>query len=95
MTAKTKHETVFAVVRRDHHPGHEHDPDSSSPPLICGGEYWYTVKEVVLSAEEAQREVDRLNLLNKDKNCRYFWEGTHFFPHGGSHGSEVASKKAD
>jgi hypothetical protein len=53
------------------------------------------VKEVVLTAELAQQEVDRLNLINTDKNCRYFWEGTHFFPDGGSHGSEVASKKAD
>ena len=89
MTAKTKHETVFAVVRRDHYPGREQDPDSWSPPQICGGEYSYTVKEIVLSAEEAQREVGRLNLLNKDKGCRYFWEGTHYFRDGGSHGTET------
>jgi hypothetical protein len=95
MTAKTKWKTVYAVVRRDWHPGHVFDPDSSSPPQICGGEYSYAVKEVVLTAELAQQEVDRLNLINTDKNCRYFWEGTHFFPDGGSHGSEVASKKAD
>jgi len=48
MTRRTAKRTAFALVRRDHFPGHEHDPDTASPPMICGGEYSYTVKEVVL-----------------------------------------------
>ncbi len=95
MTAKTKWKNVYAVVRRDRYPGHEFDPDESSPPEICGGEYSYTVKEVVLTVELAQQEVDRLNQVNRNKNCRYFWEGTHFFPDGSSHGSEVDRKRTD
>jgi hypothetical protein len=95
MIAKTKWKTVYAVVRRDWHPGHEFTPDDSSPPQNCGGEYSYTVKEIVLTADLAQREADRLNELNKDKNCRYFWEGTHYFPDGDSHGSEVECEDVD
>jgi len=95
VTTKTKWKTVYAVVRRDWFPGHECDPDDSSPPQIYGGEYSYTVKEIVLTAELAQREVSRLNELKKDKNQRYFWEGTHFFPEGGSHGSEIDCEDED
>ena len=35
-----------------------------------------TVKEIVWSKEKAQEEVSRLNELNKDKNCFYFWQLT-------------------
>ena len=45
------------------------------------------VKEVVTTAEEAQREVMRLNALNAGKGCRYFWQATHIFLDGRSHGS--------
>ena len=30
---------------------------------------------------------DRLNALNAGKSCRYFWQATHVFQDGGSHGS--------
>lgn len=36
----------------------------------------FTVKEIVLSEEEAVSEVDRLNQLNSPKGCRYFWQYT-------------------
>jgi hypothetical protein len=36
----------------------------------------YTVKRVVWSEDEADAEVARLNEVNADKNCRYFWQYT-------------------
>jgi hypothetical protein len=45
------------------------------------------VKEVVMTAEEARREVIRLNALNAQGGCRYYWQATHVFIDGGSHGS--------
>jgi hypothetical protein len=48
-----------------------------------------TVKEIVFDADEARNEVIRLNNLNKDKNCRYYWQTTHVFLDGGSHGSKM------
>ncbi len=35
-----------------------------------------TVKKVVRSMEVAEEEVERLNRLNADKGCLYFWEIT-------------------
>lgn len=89
MTRHGKSVEAYAIVRRDHFPGHELDPDSSSPPQPCGGEYSYTVKEVVTNLRVAEREVERLNTLARGKpNIRYFWEHTHLFLDGGSFGEE-------
>jgi hypothetical protein len=46
-----------------------------------------SVKEVVMTVEEARREVVRLNALNAGKACTYYWQTTHIFLDGGSHGS--------
>jgi hypothetical protein len=35
-----------------------------------------TVKEIVTSHEDAEKEVERLNRINSDKNCIYFWQTT-------------------
>lgn len=35
-----------------------------------------TVKKVIASREEAEREVTRLNALQRDKGCVYFWQAT-------------------
>ena len=35
-----------------------------------------TVKKVVSSEDLAENEVARLNLLNADKGCQYFWQIT-------------------
>jgi hypothetical protein len=35
-----------------------------------------TVKKVVASQEVAEQEVARLNDLNADKGCEYFWQVT-------------------
>lgn len=40
------------------------------------------VKEVLPTVEEAEEEVQRLNRLNADKNCRYIWRATRFYPDG-------------
>jgi hypothetical protein len=36
----------------------------------------FTVKRVVWSQDEAAAEVARLNEVNADKDCRYFWQYT-------------------
>lgn len=38
------------------------------------------VKAIVWSVEEAEREVARLNKLNAEKGCRYFWRTTRAAP---------------
>ena len=58
---------VFAIIRLDDYSNIEDG---------------ITVKEVVPTLEEAIREVERLNSLNADKGCKYFWQTTRFFPHG-------------
>jgi hypothetical protein len=37
-----------------------------------------TVKEVVTTQEDAEREVQRLNSLNRGKGCQYVWQKTRF-----------------
>ncbi|MEZ4240512.1 MAG: hypothetical protein R3F59_31030 [Myxococcota bacterium] len=49
------------------------------------------MKEVVLTVDEAIREVERLNALAEGKDCRYLWTGTRLFPDGGSFGGGAAS----
>ena len=41
-----------------------------------------TVKEVVWSVEEAEREIKRLNGLNADRGCLYIWQHTRVKPRG-------------
>lgn len=41
--------------------------------------------------QEAETEVQRLNLLNADKNCRYIWRATRYFPDG-RHGQEDSNE---
>jgi hypothetical protein len=92
MTRRTSWTQAYAIVRRDHLPGHTHDPDDSSPPSICGGEYSFAVKEVVLSEDVAIQEVERLNALADRKETRYFWSGTRLFSDGGSFSGEARGK---
>ncbi|MHC5056566.1 MAG: hypothetical protein ACYTKD_17865 [Planctomycetota bacterium] len=64
---------VYAVVRVDDFTQPPDFPDSSNVISVAFG---VTVKEVLRSAEAAQSKVDRLNRLNSDKGCRYFWQYT-------------------
>jgi len=58
---------VYAVVRVDEY--------SSGRDAI-------TVKEVLPTMEEAEKEVERLNGANGDRGCYYFWQTTRYFPEG-------------
>lgn len=55
-------DAAFAVVRLDEGPG-----DDTGR---------ITVKEIFWTLEHAEQEVARLNELNADKGCRYFWTPT-------------------
>jgi hypothetical protein len=57
----------FAIVRIDDYD----DPEDS-----------VYVKRVVWSEELARSEVERLNRLNADAGCRYFWQYTRVDPLG-------------
>lgn len=46
------------------------------------GEDAITVMEVLPTPGEAKAEVERLNLLNADKHCHYFYLATRFYPDG-------------
>ena len=59
---------VFAVVR--------FDADATDPEMQV------TVKELVHELDSAVAEVERLNRLNAQKGCRYFWQATRLFPPG-------------
>lgn len=91
MSDKPRYLAGYAVIRIDDGPL-DH-PSSVSEYVIDGvalpapGPSNVTVKEVVATAEEARREVVRLNVLNAGKGCRYYWQATHIFLDGGSHGS--------
>jgi hypothetical protein len=41
-----------------------------------------TVKEILPTLEQAEKEVERLNELNRDKGCYYFWQAARYFPEG-------------
>lgn len=64
MSRKPRYKSrAYAVVRLDH-------PDTTGVPLADR----FTVKEVVWTEEEAEREVERLRSLNGGKRCEYFWQ---------------------
>jgi hypothetical protein len=70
---------LFAVVRID-----LYFPTEAGDQVAGNGEMGsrVTVKEVLPSIEEAQREARRLNELNGDKGCTYFWQSTRYYPGG-------------
>ncbi len=41
-----------------------------------------TVKEVLASQDQAEREVERLNALVHDQGVKYVWQATRYFPKG-------------
>ena len=66
-------EHVYAIVRFDR--------DMQS------WENSFTVKEIVRTQDIAESEVKRLNEVNADKNCLYFWQTTRLFPFGSAAGN--------
>ena len=95
MSRRTEHRSVFAVVRVSQGYPHQDLAGSEVGPGILFNEFDVTVKEIVTTAEEAEREVARLNHLNATQDCRYFWTGTRYFPDGGSFGSAPRAQDAD
>ena len=91
LAGKRDYLAAFAVIRID--PGPLDFPSLVTEFCIddvnvpTAGPWNVKVKEVVLTAEEARSEVMRLNALNAGKGCRYFYQATHVFLNGGSHGS--------
>ncbi len=63
MKRKNKH--VYAIIRIDEF----HGETASWPNRV-------TVKEILWDEEEAKKEVDRLNRLNAQKDCQYFFQMT-------------------
>jgi hypothetical protein len=57
-----KNEPAFAIIRIDTYP--ERDEDR------------FYITRIVWDEETAGAEVERLNELNADKGCRYFWQAT-------------------
>lgn len=39
-----------------------------------------TIKKIVASIEAAREEVERLNELNGNEGCRYYWQHTRLYP---------------
>lgn len=83
---------AYAVLRVD---GETADSDARVAEWEIDGEIQptagpanVTVKQIVMSAQEARNEVVRLNQLNAAKGCKYYWQATHVFLNGGSHGSQ-------
>ena len=91
MTAPNDYIQAYAVIRVD---GDTIDSDARVSEWEIDAEIQptagpanVTVKQIVMTAQEARDEVIRLNQLNASKGCRYFWQATHLFLNGGSHGS--------
>jgi hypothetical protein len=85
--------TAYAVIRVDQ----TNYPDAGSQEyegILVAGPSHIRVKEIVLSADEARAEVVRLNALNAEKGCAYYWQSTHLFINGGSHGSHGEDSNA-
>lgn len=67
MKPNRKYQHIYAILR------YETDADVSTPIDLR-----ITVKKVVIDPQYAEREVKRLNELNKDKGSYYFCQVTRF-----------------
>ncbi len=47
-----------------------------------------TVVAVVPTKQEAEQEVDRLNQVNAEKRCSYFWTPAKYYPDGRGAGGD-------
>lgn len=65
LSPNLKYDHVFAIVRVDTFGEIEVKPETM-----------VTVKKIAWSQRDAEAEVARLNRLNKDKGCVYFWQIT-------------------
>lgn len=74
--ARKPSEHVYAIVRFDRD--------------MPSWENSFTVKEIVRTQDIAESEVKRLNEVNADKNCLYFWQTTRLFPSGIAAGNRIS-----
>lgn len=97
MTTPNDYIQAYAVIRVD---GETIDSDARVSEWEIDGKIQptsgpanVTVKQIVMTAQEARDEVLRLNQLNASKGCKYYWQATHLFLDGGSHGSRGRTKE--
>jgi hypothetical protein len=90
MSEKPRYLQGYAVIRIDDGPlddlGRVRELIIDGAEVPAPGPARVSVKEVVMTVEEARREVVRLNALKAGKGCTYYWQTTHIFLDG-SHGS--------
>ena len=60
----SKYDQVYTIIRLD----------KSADTDLLPNQNLITVKKVVRSEEVAQREVERLNRVNADKACEYYYQ---------------------
>jgi len=91
MSEKPRYLQGYAVIRIDDGPlddiGRVRESMIDGAEVPAPGPARVSVKEVVMTVEEARREVVRLNALNAGKASTYYWQTTHIFLDGSSHGS--------
>jgi hypothetical protein len=92
MTTRGISEHAFAIVRLDWYQKPISGFLEGEGPDIGAGPVEITIKEIVMSEEEARAEVNRLNDLNVPKGCRYYWQQTRLFSKGGSFGTEERAR---
>ncbi len=98
MTLRDDHITVFVVLRVDR--GFSVASDSAPVQREPGArfdQFEVTPKEVVATADEAIREVARLNQQAAERgvSSRYYWSGSRWFPDGGSFGDRGPEVRFD
>lgn len=87
MDSEIRYRIGYAVIRVDDGPVDHPSRCREIEGQITAGPSNVKVKEILMSAEEARQEVLRLTELNRNKKCFYYWQATHIFINGGSHGS--------
>ncbi len=91
--SKPQYITAYAVIRVDGTADSDARIKEYQGVLMAGPSH-VSVKEIVMSADEARSEVVRLTALNEGKGCAYYWQATHLFLEGGSHGSRGTPNSA-
>jgi hypothetical protein len=92
MTTQGTSDGAFAIVRLDWFQKPILGFLEGDGPDIGAGPVEITIKEIVMSEDEARAEVERLNALNAPKGCRYYWQQTRLFSRGGSFGAEERAR---
>jgi hypothetical protein len=93
MTTRGTSERAFAIVRLDWCQKPIPGFLEGDGPNIGAGPVEISVKEIVMSEDEARAEVERLNALNAPTGCHYYWQQTRLFSTGGSFGAEERGRK--